>query len=227
MPTFDTLPTEIRLQIYRHLFAGLRLSYVPYVPIRLRRGDEEMELNPSADVSILFVSRKVLAEARPVLLDSAIIDIDALVEYEWRTHPRNTNFKVGSILRHVRLDLDQPIYYFTRKGCRWTVTPKRLSRCLQNLPALSSLSFDLGDFFKSIPVPLGANDGEIGTAIEQQIDGGLGDMILGQHDPRSVTIAALQASHRGKLSFAVKTRSSVLIMCNGEPVLRMVRNPSE
>lgn len=157
MVTFDTLPTEIRLEIYRHVFGGLQLRYIPYVPLRCRHWkpdterrepdvEELKQRGPCPDVSILFVSRKTLYEARPILLDSLVVDIELIAAYGWRTYPGNTNFKIGDHLRHVYIDISADRLWYT---CPWyferTFTISSIRKCFQHLPFLRSVSYQLDD----------------------------------------------------------------------------------
>lgn len=225
MATFDTLPSEIRIEIYRHLFAGSRLKYVSYIPRRFRQRrqvvwhDQRREWEPldapshAPIIAMLFVSRKTLCEARPVLIESVKINVTQLAQLNWPTHPLNTNFKVGDILQHVVFDLWTCHGYCTRTTCCWD---QQLLGCLSKLPVLRSVTIKLSpgpaSLFFRIVFTKAQEYKATKAALEAAAEDGSGVIIIG-HDCQSRAIRAVaRAYSRRGCSFALKTQAAVRVL---------------
>lgn len=228
MATFETLPPEIRVKIYRHLFADRKFSYVPYIPHRLRKRfalSRRADTKPSLDTSILFVSRKSLTVARTALLDSARFTVDLALRCCWSTNPLNTNFRIRDLLQHIeiffwrcdtsckRTDLGHGRWGAGYRCCGPYVGAELL-RSLEKLPDLRSLTLDTTPrrwhaCFIEVLNP--ECDNEIQRALEDAAEAGLGGMIIGYRDVmRTIILPAVQACSRQGHSFALRTRSRLL-----------------
>jgi hypothetical protein len=65
-------PPEVRIKVHRSIFSGERLEYVNHLATSPQ--------DQASCVSILFVSKKCLAEARPVLLDTVQVNVTKLLD---------------------------------------------------------------------------------------------------------------------------------------------------
>lgn len=231
MASFNTLPAEVRVQIYRYVFEDLqRLKYIPYTPVRYRWYPREKQepLSISNHVSILFVSRKILEEARAILANNFSINIEQIDQYGWRSHPGNTNFKIGTVLRHVLLPM-----WPCKKCLKLAGVPHgtkfdvpRILKMLQKLPVLSSIEIELkpakgGDYLNyhiQLPLPEGFHrddyerpDGFEPHQLEKAVKGGLAEFIVGRHCQQDLLRAALRESAKRDCPLAVKASSVVEI----------------
>lgn len=171
-------------------------------------------------VAILFVSRKALAEARLVLIESVEINVSTLARYKWPTHPLNTNFRIGDILQHVVFNFwacqGDCLTEMGRSSSFRNVGALQLLRNPTKLPVLRSLTIQLSghDHFVRVAEPGGKK--EIQTAVEDTAKICAGSLIIGCECQGKIIRAARRAHCQRDHAFALKAQSALMVNYAGD-----------
>lgn len=218
MDTFDTLPADIRVEIYEHVFKDAKVAYVPYQDHFRYEGPRPL---PSRSVSILFVSRKIFSEAHKVLTDSTPIHIGAIVTSRLSSFQIG-DLQIGGLLRHVviRAPSCRPdgTLYRCNNEYKMPYTVARFERVLSKLPVLRSLRIDLMSpgwkFCIKVSLPEGLEESTLLDSFEpyqfeDAANRGLAEWITGHHCQRNLVRTALRASSLRDTPFTVKTQSEL------------------
>lgn len=134
MPTtFLSLPGEIRIMIYRHLFDGARVRFHPQMhrsdPGRLSKRYFELLAHI---VNIIFTNKQLMAEARPIFLRVARVNVTSAIVVRVTPRRQFLDTQVYPLLAHIRFD----------HGCLGWDKPD-LDEVIESMPNLQSLALDL------------------------------------------------------------------------------------
>lgn len=99
--------------------------------------------DPSA-VSILFASHFTYSEVRPRLLKQAQVNVTWIASEGWPSTASHPNTTFGSLLHHVRIDVDYHYGYL--------MTPQLIEKTLKELPYLDTLLLNCVDWPVEVPL---------------------------------------------------------------------------
>ncbi|ETN36948.1 uncharacterized protein HMPREF1541_07936 [Cyphellophora europaea CBS 101466] len=103
MPTtFMLLPPEVRLTIFMHLYRGLQVDYDPFMA-----GDAARLL----DISIFFVCRQILDEARLVFLEKARINCSEIIRDHFIETSHHFFTTCAPYMKHMFLEDGEGFYF--------------------------------------------------------------------------------------------------------------------